>query len=233
MVQQVTDQTAFISGLTRPLAEKLISELSLLPSGNSLFIGNAEHKLSTSLDQLLRKVAIENGFYVSVKRISHGFFISKKNRAVTPGKGQGRPPLTSEEVEADKAIYDRHSNGETLEQIGNSIGLTRERVRQKIKKFADIRKLPFGKLRSKATDEFMKPYIAAVKEYPVCIFCKKENKEKRNRSFGICYNCFQPLKIRFNAASRIRSFKRDGDRHMLTEASSLIKRFDLKPEDLY
>jgi hypothetical protein len=170
----------------------------------------------------IRSGCYRRGFTAVFRRVpgEDVFRIYRKDGVARPRK-----------FEENKVLADRFINGETLDEIGQSLGVSRQAAEQKVKGVMRFSELPVHK-RIEATQRFIQPFLDAVGKRS-CILCKEEIKEDSKRSAGMCDSCRRIIKARTLAAARLRAYLADpGNRHSIAEALVLIRKYNFQPEDV-
>lgn len=211
-------ETITLKPVERKDFKGIVAELEKLQDGKGIEIAThlSHQELAT-----VRQSAIRRGFNVLIRNSPNGFLIY---RAAL--RNSRRSP---EQFERYRECAERFAAGETLDAIGQSFGVSRQAIEQRIRNYERFSELPFGHSRIEATDNFILPYLAVVKDMPSCVLCGAPS-EKRHT--GMCADCRTVIKIRTAIASRLRGFLKYGERHYLSQAIMDIRRYGVKPEDL-
>ena len=168
----------------------------------------------------IRYLARKHGYNVVFKKAKGGYAVIKvKKLEYYP---QSRT-VSEENRERAKTVQQLVDSGMTYEQVGQQLGVTRQRIEQIYHNFT---LLPVEE-RVNASNSFMQPYLDAVGEKPVCMVCKVNPSRG-----GMCSDCRTASRMRTTIGSRIRCYKKTKKRHFLSMAKYLISKFNMKPEDL-
>jgi hypothetical protein len=210
--QKATHNTAWIG---------VVEQLAKLSEGEGVEVPITSEQFSTA-NSAIRSGCYRRGFTAVFRRVpeKNAFRIYRKDGIAISRRLQENQPLV-----------ERFINGETLAAIGQSLGISRQAVDEKIKKILRFSEVPVHE-RIETTQQFIQPYLDVLGKRS-CVLCKEPMQEAQKRHRGMCVNCSQVLKARTLAASRLRGYLREpSNRHQLAEALVLIRRYNFQPEDL-